>query len=95
MSGPGRMQQGAPSGGLQRLAPWVGAAVVAMGATQAGLVLTQAGPLDLRMLGTALLITGGGAGLIARRTGARPALFAFLGGALAIAALVVRAATHR
>ena len=95
MSEPARMRQATRVSPFLRLAPWVGAIVVAMGASQAGLVLTKPGPLDVRMLGTALLITGGGVSLVARRTGARPAFFAFVGGALALAAVVVRAATHR
>lgn len=90
-----RMSQGAGPSGFQKLVPWVGAAVVAMGASQAGLVLTKAGPLNMQMLGTALLITGGGMSLVAKRTGARPAFFLFVGGALALAAIVVRAATHQ
>lgn len=74
---------------FERLAPWIGALIVVMGASQAGLVLAKGGKLDMRMLGTGLLITGGGLGLIARRTKLSPAFFAFTFGALAVAAGVV------
>lgn len=73
---------------LARLAPWIGALIVLMGATQAGLTFTKGGELDMRMLGTGLLITGGGASLIAKKAkGLRLALFLF--GALGAAAAVV------
>lgn len=89
---PPKMSAGAPKRPLTRLAPWIGALIVAMGATQAGLSLVKDGDVDMRVLGTGLLITGGGAGLIARHAkGLR--LLAFVGGAIGLAALGVRAAT--
>lgn len=79
---------------IARLTPWVGALVVTMGVTQAGLTLAKGGELNLRMLGTGLLIAGGGAGLVAKRARGL-GLLGFLGGALAISAAVVYFAAGR
>jgi len=65
-----------------RLVPWVGATLLAMGTLQAALSALRGGD-DLRVLGTGLLISGGGFGLVARGThGARRWVF-LLGGAAA------------
>lgn len=66
----------------ERLLPWVGAGLLGMGALQATLVALRSPAADLRVLGTGLLIAGGGFSLVARGThGARRWAF-WLGGLL-------------
>ncbi len=75
-----------------RLMPWIGSLIIIIGATQAGLTLSKSETVDMRTLGTGLLVCGGGLSLVARRLKLSPALFAFVGGALAISWVIVQAA---
>jgi hypothetical protein len=73
-----------------RLLPWVGTGLLTMGAFQATLVVLQGKATELRVLGTGLLIMGGGFGLIARGThGARR--WAFIVGGLGLGAALAGA----
>jgi hypothetical protein len=73
-----------------RLLPWVGAGLLALGAFQAALVALQARGAELRVVGTGLLIAGGGFGLVARGAhGARR--WAFLLGGLLVGASLAAA----
>lgn len=70
-----------------KLAPIVGSVVVTLGLVQSGLAVLG-GELKTRLIGTGLLMAGGGTMLIRRRTAGRPRFWIYLLGS-GIAATVI------
>ncbi len=65
---------------MHRLVPWVGTVLMVMGVVQTALAASRLDEVEVRLLGTGLLIAGGGIGLVARTThGARRWRFIGLG----------------
>lgn len=77
---------------FERIMPWLGSAIIVMGAMQVALTLSKAGDIEMRALGTGLLITSGGVSLVARRYKLTLPFFVFVSGALALAYGIVTAA---
>jgi len=63
-----RLGRGMPQAWARSWLPWIGFMLLTMGSLQASLAASRSDASDLRVLGTGLLIAGGGASLIARGT---------------------------
>ncbi len=79
---------------VDRIMPWLGASIIVMGTMQVALTLSKSGDINMRTLGTGLLISSGGLSLVARRFKLTLPFFVFVGGALSISYAIV-VATQR